>query len=90
MSVLERFPYYKGVCLREVSVSERCLSQRGFRITKVSVLERFPYQKGSALERFPYQKGFRIRKAGQEKRIFFLGAQPGDNNFLQTNGVFLC
>jgi hypothetical protein len=27
---------------------------------------------------------------GQEKRIFFLGAQPGDKNFLQTNGVFLC
>jgi hypothetical protein len=25
---------------------------------------------------------------GQEKRIFFLGAQPGDKNFLQTNGVF--
>jgi hypothetical protein len=30
------------------------------------------------------------RGAGQEKRIFFLGAQPGDKNFLQTNGVFLC
>jgi hypothetical protein len=30
-------------------------------------------------------------KAGQEKIIFFLGAQPGDKkNFLQTNGVFLC
>jgi hypothetical protein len=28
--------------------------------------------------------------AGQEKIIFFLGAQPGDKNFLQTNGVFLC
>jgi hypothetical protein len=27
--------------------------------------------------------------AGQEKIIFFLGAQPGDKNFLQTNGVFL-
>ena len=26
---------------------------------------------------------------GQEKIIFFLGAQPGDKNFLQTNGVFL-
>jgi hypothetical protein len=26
----------------------------------------------------------------QEKVIFFLGAQPGDKNFLQTNGVFLC
>jgi hypothetical protein len=24
------------------------------------------------------------------KIIFFLGAQPGDKNFLQTNGVFLC
>jgi hypothetical protein len=28
--------------------------------------------------------------AGQEKIIFSLGAQPGDKNFLQTNGVFLC
>jgi siroheme synthase len=28
--------------------------------------------------------------AEQEKRIFFLGAQPGDKNYLQTNGVFLC
>jgi hypothetical protein len=28
--------------------------------------------------------------AGQEKRIFFLGAQHGDKNFLKTNGVFLC
>ena len=27
---------------------------------------------------------------GKEKIIFFLGAQPGDKNFLQTNGVFLC
>ena len=27
---------------------------------------------------------------GQEKIIFFLGAQTGDKNFLQTNGVFLC
>jgi hypothetical protein len=26
------------------------------------------------------------RAAGQEKRIFFLGAQTGDKNFLQTNG----
>jgi hypothetical protein len=26
--------------------------------------------------------------SGQEKRIFFLGAQPGDKNFLQTNRVF--
>jgi hypothetical protein len=24
------------------------------------------------------------------KIIFFLGAQHGDKNFLQTNGVFLC
>jgi hypothetical protein len=24
------------------------------------------------------------------KIIFFLGAQPGDKNFLQTNGLFLC
>jgi hypothetical protein len=31
-----------------------------------------------------------VISAGQEKRIFFLGAQPGDKNFLQTNGVFLC
>jgi hypothetical protein len=28
--------------------------------------------------------------AGQEKTIFFLGAQPGDKNLLQSNGVFLC
>jgi hypothetical protein len=28
-------------------------------------------------------------RAGK-KRIFFLGAQPGDKDFLQTNGVFLC
>jgi hypothetical protein len=28
--------------------------------------------------------------AGQEKRIFFLGAKPGGKNFLQTNGEFLC
>jgi hypothetical protein len=34
----------------------------------------------SLLERWP----------GQEKIIFFLGAQPGDKNFLETNGVFLC
>ena len=27
---------------------------------------------------------------GQEKIIFFLGAQPEDKNVLQTNGVFLC
>jgi hypothetical protein len=27
---------------------------------------------------------------GQEKIIFVLGAQTGDTNFLQTNGVFLC
>jgi hypothetical protein len=26
---------------------------------------------------------------GREKIIFFLGAKPGDKNFLQTNGVFL-
>jgi hypothetical protein len=26
-------------------------------------------------------------EAGQETIIFFLGAQPGDKNFLQTNGV---
>jgi hypothetical protein len=26
------------------------------------------------------------RAAGQEKIIFFLGAQTGDKNFLQTNG----
>ena len=32
----------------------------------------------------------RRSKPGQEKRIFFLGAQPRDKNFLQTNGVFLC
>jgi hypothetical protein len=25
---------------------------------------------------------------GQEKIIFFPGAQPGEKNFLQTNGVF--
>jgi hypothetical protein len=25
-----------------------------------------------------------------EKRIFFLGEQPGDKNSLLTNGVFLC
>jgi hypothetical protein len=31
-----------------------------------------------------------ISQTRQEKRIFFLGAQPGDKNFLQTNGVFLC
>jgi hypothetical protein len=30
-----------------------------------------------------------ISHTGKEKRIFFLGAQPGDKNFLQTNGVFL-
>jgi hypothetical protein len=28
--------------------------------------------------------------AGQEKGIFFLGAQRGDKNFLHTNGLFLC
>jgi hypothetical protein len=28
--------------------------------------------------------------AGQEIIIFFLGAQPGDKNFLQTNEVFFC
>jgi hypothetical protein len=28
--------------------------------------------------------------SGQEKIISFLGAQAGDKNFLQTNGVFLC
>jgi hypothetical protein len=28
--------------------------------------------------------------SGQEKIIFFLGAQTGDTNFLQSNGVFLC
>jgi hypothetical protein len=28
--------------------------------------------------------------AGQEKIIFSLGAQPGDKNFLQTHGVYLC
>ena len=27
-------------------------------------------------------------RSGQERGIFFLGAQPGDKNFLQTNGVF--
>jgi hypothetical protein len=27
-------------------------------------------------------------RSGQEKRIFFLGAQPGDKNFLQVNGVW--
>ena len=26
---------------------------------------------------------------GREKIIFFLGAKPGDKNFLQTNRVFL-
>jgi hypothetical protein len=31
-----------------------------------------------------------VISAGQEKIIFFLGAQPGDKNVLQTNGVFLC
>jgi hypothetical protein len=31
-----------------------------------------------------------IESTGQGKRIFFLGAQPGDKNFLQTDGVFLC
>jgi hypothetical protein len=31
-----------------------------------------------------------LTNAGQKKIIFFLGAQPGDKNFLQTNGVFLC
>jgi hypothetical protein len=30
------------------------------------------------------------RVAGQEKIIFSLGAQPGDKNFLQTHGVYLC
>jgi hypothetical protein len=29
-----------------------------------------------------------VSAAEQEKIIFFLGAQPGDKNFLQTNGVF--
>jgi hypothetical protein len=30
-------------------------------------------------------------ETGQEKRIFFLGAQHGDKNYLQAcNGVFLC
>jgi hypothetical protein len=33
-------------------------------------------------------KPINIVRAG--KIIFFLGAQPGDKNFLQTNGVFLC
>ena len=28
--------------------------------------------------------------AGQEIIIFFLGAQPGDKKFLQTNEVFFC
>jgi hypothetical protein len=28
--------------------------------------------------------------SGQEKIIFFLGAQSGDKKFLQPNGVFLC
>jgi ABC-type multidrug transport system fused ATPase/permease subunit len=32
----------------------------------------------------------RTSLTGQEKIIFSLGAQPGDKNFLQTNGVFLC
>jgi hypothetical protein len=27
---------------------------------------------------------------GREKIIFFLGTKPGEKNFLQTNGVFLC
>ena len=31
-----------------------------------------------------------VGTSGQEKIIVFLGAQPGDKNFLQTNGVFLC
>jgi hypothetical protein len=45
---------------------------------------------------FPIQGLSRIFKAGghheagQEKNIFFLGAKPGDKNYLQTNGVFLC
>jgi hypothetical protein len=26
----------------------------------------------------------------EEKKAFFLGAQPRNKNFLQTNGVFLC
>jgi hypothetical protein len=35
-------------------------------------------------------KGLPIVYSGQEKIIFFVGAQPGDKHFLQTNGVFLC
>jgi hypothetical protein len=34
--------------------------------------------------------GISMHASGQGKIIFFLGAQPGDKNFLQTNGVFLC
>ena len=30
----------------------------------------------------------RIALSGLKKRIFFLGAQPEDKNFLQTNGIF--
>jgi hypothetical protein len=37
---------------------------------------------GFALELCPNPSGL---KPGQEKRIFFLGAQPGDKHFLQTN-----
>ena len=33
---------------------------------------------------------FCFQSSGQEKTIFFLGAKPGDKNYLQTNGVFLC
>ena len=32
----------------------------------------------------------KVYYTGQEKIIFFLGAQPGDKNFLQTNGVYFC
>jgi hypothetical protein len=42
MSVLERFLCYKGVCIGEVSVLERCL-YRDVCIRKMCVLARFLY-----------------------------------------------
>ena len=51
MSVLEKCPYQRGVCIREVSVLERT---RGVRIREVYIFESVCIRKVPVLEKYPY------------------------------------
>ena len=46
---LYRCPFYRGVCLIEVSVLQSCLSYRGVRFTELSVLLGCPFYRGVCL-----------------------------------------